>query len=268
MQKEQHPIDKIFVRKLEEMEGSPSAQSWDRLEKRLGQKKARKKGIIWLSYASAAAVVLLLGSLWLLAGRETEPVTPEIAVRNDNRQETVKSNPPVENGAVAQSTPTPKATRQLPAAEPEPKISPRHVPAKQETAERLAATKAPRKPKLTPKAASANQPDRQEEVPVITAPIEEQITRNTDTSPALRPVDKLPEPEEQTLVVVVQVPERSVDAAWEDAADAPEPGPAPRTRTGRLLEGLKKVKHGEFRELGLTPDHLLARFREKEKADR
>lgn len=142
------------------------------------------------------------------------------------------------------------------------------MPARQETQERLASTKAPQKPELNPKANPQEQPVRREEVPVITVPVEEPVARNTDTRPALQPVDKLPEPEEQTLVVVVQVPQQTLQAVREDAADAPEPSAAPRTRTGRLLEGLKKVKHGEFRELGLTPDHLLARFREKEKADK
>ncbi len=266
MRKEQHPIDNIFARKLEEMESSPSAHSWDRLEKRLGQKKTRKKGMIWLSYATAAAVVLLLGALWLIVNRENVPIMPEIAIHNDDKQETVKDNPPADNGSIAQSTPAPEATRQLPAAEPKPEVSPRTVPAQQKTAERLAVTKAPRKPKLAPKAEPQEQLVHREEVPVIAAPVEEQIARHTDPSPTLQPVDKLPEPEEQTLVVVVQVPEQTLEATGEDGADTPDA--APRTRTGRLLEGLKKVKQGEFRELGLTPDHLLARFREKEKADK
>ncbi len=84
----------------------------------------------------------------------------------------------------------------------------------------------------------------------------------------------MPAPEEQTLVVVVQLPAASSapQAAFAEetiaAEEEPvEPEAAPRTRTGRLLEGLKKAKRGEFRELGLTPDHLLARFREKGEKD-
>jgi hypothetical protein len=98
---------------------------------------------------------------------------------------------------------------------------------------------------------------------------EERIARNT-VRPA--PVAELPKPEEQTLVVVVQLPAASTtpktafaeETVGEEEEDAQA---APRTRTGRLLEGLKKAKRGEFRELGLTPDHLLARFREKGEKD-
>jgi hypothetical protein len=80
----------------------------------------------------------------------------------------------------------------------------------------------------------------------------------------------LPTPEEQTLVVVVQLPAASTtpkaslaEETVREEEELAESEAAPRTRTGRLLEGLKKAKRGEFRELGLTPDHLLARFREK-----
>jgi hypothetical protein len=92
--------------------------------------------------------------------------------------------------------------------------------------------------------------------------------------PAVKAVAELPAPEEQTLVVVVQLPAESSapKAAFAEETIAGEEEPAeseatPRTRTGRLLEGLKKAKRGEFRELGLTPDHLLARFREKADQD-
>jgi hypothetical protein len=105
---------------------------------------------------------------------------------------------------------------------------------------------------------------------------EAQLARNPVRSaePAVKPVAELPAPEEQTLVVVVQLPAESSapKAAFAEETLAGEEEPAgseaaPRTRTGRLLEGLKKAKRGEFRELGLTPDHLLARFREKGEKD-
>jgi len=89
-----------------------------------------------------------------------------------------------------------------------------------------------------------------EEAMALLSPVEEPIARTPD--PAVEPAVQLPEAEEQTLIVVVQLPE-----------ETEEPKPEPRTRTGRVLAGLKKVKRGEFRELGLSPDQVLARFREK-----
>jgi outer membrane biosynthesis protein TonB len=277
MSKEQQPIDKLFARKLEGLEGTPSPQAWNRLESRLGQKKTSKKGMIWLSYAAAAAVVLLLGALWVIFSRETPRPKPDIAVR-----EGIKQNPALRTVPPATSeTPNPAASAsgtgtlaQTPAAEPKQE---REIPATEivpapEKTERLATAEPSRERKPAIKSIPEVQPVRRPEAPAPRPAPEEQFARNT-VKPV--PVDQLPTPEEQTLVVVVQLPAENTtpkaafaEETFTDAEEPAETEAAPRTRTGRLLEGLKKAKRGEFRELGLTPDHLLARFREKgEKAD-
>jgi hypothetical protein len=277
MHKEQQPIDKLFARKLEGLEGTPSPQAWNRLESRLGQKKTRKKGMIWLSYAAAAAVVLLLGALWIIGSRETPGPEAPIAVQRPGGKPlpATRSLPPATgetarpSGVPAESiaqTPAPKPARNAPA--------PAELPAP-EPAERVANAQParPRKPAGQP--VPQAQPVRRPEAPAPLPAPEERVARNPVRSPepVANPVAVLPAAEEQTLVVVVQLPaEKGAPQAAlveETPADEEEPADeaAPRTRTGRLLEGLKKAKRGEFRELGLTPDHLLARFREKGEKD-
>ena len=276
MSKAQQPIDKLFARKLDELEGTPSPQAWNRLESRLGQKKTRKGGMIWLSYAAAAAVVLLLGALWVILGRETPgPDAGSIA------RETIKQTPVDPNANPPQAeTPGPSASQsaaenlaQAPVPEPEqaPAAPATAVPPAVEKTERLAHAKAPRGRQPAVKPIAEELPVRRSEAPAPLPAPEEQLVRNP-VRPA-EPVKDLPTPEEQTLVVVVQLPAENgapkAAFAGEAVAEAEpaESEAAPRTRTGRLLEGLKKAKRGEFRELGLTPDHLLARFRDKADQD-
>ncbi|CAA9330898.1 MAG: hypothetical protein AVDCRST_MAG56-7789 [uncultured Cytophagales bacterium] len=276
MSKAQQPIDKLFARKLDELEGTPSPQAWNRLESRLGQKKTRKGGMIWLSYAAAAAVVLLLGALWVIFSSETPSSQPGIAARETTKGTTAhpKANPP------KAETPRPSATQ--PAAEnlaQAPAPQPEEAPAAPATAmppaaektetktERLAHAGSPRgrQPVVT---TPDEQPVRRPEAPAPLPAPEEQMARNPVRT--AEPARELPTPEEQTLVVVVQLPADTgapkTAFAGEAVAEEEELAEAeatPRTRTGRLLQGLKKAKRGEFRELGLTPDHLLARFRDK-----
>jgi hypothetical protein len=136
----------------------------------------------------------------------------------------------------------------------------------EQKAERLAHAGTPRGRQRAVKPAADEQPVRRPEAPAPLPAPEEQMARNS-VRPA-EPVKELPTPEEQTLVVVVQLPadNGAPKTAFAEEAVAEEEEPAeatPRTRTGRLLQGLKKAKRGEFRELGLTPDHLMARFRDK-----
>jgi hypothetical protein len=187
-------------------------------------------------------------------------------------------NQPPATGETARPSDVPaESLAQTPAPAPKPE---RNVPA---TAELPAAGKTervanaqpsrPRKPagQTVPEA----QPVRRPEAPAPLPAPEERLAHNPvrSTEPVSKPVAALPAAEEQTLVVVVQLPAEKgapkAAFAEETPADEEEPAEdaAPRTRTGRLLEGLKKAKRGEFRELGLTPDHLLARFREKGEKD-
>jgi cytoskeletal protein RodZ len=279
MHKEQQPIDKLFARKLEGLEGTPSPQAWNRLESRLGQKKTRKKGMIWLSYAAAAAVVLLLGALWVIRSRETPGPQPPIAAQRQEGQQTpVTRNLPPATGETARPADAhAESLAQTPAASPQPaRKAPAtaELPAAKET-ERLANAETARHRKPARPAVPEAQPVRRPQAPAPLPAPEAQLALNParPTQPAAKTVAELPAPEEQTLVVVVQLPAESstpkaafaeeIIAGDEEAADEA----APRTRTGRLLEGLKKAKRGEFRELGLTPDHLLARFREKGEKD-
>lgn len=271
MHKEQQPIDKLFARKLEGLEGTPSPQAWNRLESRLGQKKTRKKGMIWLSYAAAAAVVLLLGALWVIRSRETPgPQAPIAAQRPAGKHTPATRHQPPATGETVRPMDAPaESLAQAPEPKPERKApAPAELPAPQKT-ERLANAEASRQRKPAGQTVPEAKPVRRSPAPVP-AP-EERLAHNPVRSPepAARPVAALPAPAEQTLVVVVQLPAEkgAPQAAFaeETLPDEEEPADeaAPRTRTGRLLEGLKKAKRGEFRELGLTPDHLLARFREK-----
>jgi cytoskeletal protein RodZ len=271
MHKEQQPIDKLFARKLEGLEGTPSPQAWNRLESRLGQKKTRKKGIIWLSYAAAAAVVLLLGALWVIRSRETPgPQAPVAAQRPGGAQTPATRKLPPATGETARPSDVPaESLAQTPAPEPKPERNvpaPAELPAAGKTEQLANAQPArPRKPAGQP--VPEAQPVRRAEAPAPLPAPEERLAHHPVRS--TEPVAALPAAEEQTLVVVVQLPAESnapkAAFAEETFADEAEPAgeAAPRTRTGRLLEGLKKAKRGEFRELGLTPDHLLARFREK-----
>ncbi len=279
MHKEQQPIDKLFARKLEGLEGTPTPQAWNRLESRLEQKKTRKKGMIWLSYAAAAAVVLLLGALWVIRSRETTGPQPPIAAQRPEGKQTpaVRNRPPATGETARPADVHAESLAQNPAPEPQPA---RKAPATAELpaagkTEQLANTESHRQRKPAEPAAPEAQPVRRPQAPAPLPAPEEQLARNTVRSaePAVKPVAELPAPEEQTLVVVVQLPAESsapqATFAEETIAGEEEPADeaAPRTRTGRLLEGLKKAKRGEFRELGLTPDHLLARFREKGEKD-
>ena len=275
MSKEQQPIDNLFARKLEDLEGTPSSQAWNRLESRLGQKKTRKKGMIWLSYAAAAAVVLLLGALWVILGRETPGPNPGIAVREGSKQNpALRTMPPAKDETAHPIPSNPESLAQTPAPEPKQEreaSAPEVLPAP-EKMERLATAQPSRGRKPVVKSVPEVQPVRRPEAPAPLPAPEEQLALNPVNPP---PVAQLPTPEEQTLVVVVQLPaaQATPKAAFTEENITGEEEPAeseatPRTRTGRLLEGLKKAKRGEFRELGLTPDHLLARFREKgEKTD-
>jgi cytoskeletal protein RodZ len=269
MRKEQQPIDKLFARKLEGLEGTPSSQAWNRLESRLGQKKTRKKGMIWLSYAAAAAVVLLLGALWVISARETPGPTPAVAVREGSKPTPALRTLPPATGETARPTPSdPGSLAQTPAPEPEQEHA---APATErlsspEKMERLANAGPSRDRKPVVKSIPEVQPVRRPEAPAPLPAPEATLAHHPVKS---APVAGLPTPEEQTLVVVVQLPAENTTpkAAFAEemlAEEEPvEPEAAPRTRTGRLLEGLKKAKRGEFRELGLTPDHLLARFRDR-----
>ncbi len=274
MRKEQQPIDKLFARKLEGLEGTPTPQAWNRLESRLGQKKTRKKGMIWLSYAAAAAVVLLLGALWVIFSRETPGPNPAVAVREGGKQNpALRTLPPAKDETARPAPSGPESLAQTPA--PEPKQE-REIPAPEalptpEKRERLATAAPSRDRKPVVKSISEVPPVRRPEAPAPLPTSEERMARST-VKPV--PVDQLPTPAEQTLVVVVQLPAESAvpkaafaEEALADEEEPAEPEATPRTRTGRLLEGLKKAKRGEFRELGLTPDHLLARFREKAEQD-
>ncbi|MBD0257805.1 MAG: hypothetical protein ICV83_18990 [Cytophagales bacterium] len=277
MHKEQQPIDKLFARKLEGLEGTPSPQAWNRLESRLGQKKTRKKGMIWLSYAAAAAVVLLLGALWVIRSRETPGPQPRIATqRQEGKHTPATRNLPPATGETARPADAPAESL---AQTPEPKPE-RKAPATAELSaaakpERLANAEAsrPRKPagQTVPEAQSVRRPQAPAPLPAPEEQLAHKPVRSAE--PVTKAVAALPAPQEQTLVVVVQLPaERGAPkTAFAEETIAPEEEPAdeaaPRTRTGRLLEGLKKAKRGEFRELGLTPDHLLARFREKGEKD-
>ncbi len=272
MSKEQQPIDKLFARKLEGLEGTPSPQAWNRLESRLGQKKTRKKGMIWLSYAAAAAMVLLLGALWVIFSHETPGPEPGIAVQGEGKQAPAPRTVPPATGATARPATSTSGTESLAlarATEPEQEWQERVtqvLPAPGKV-ERLAKAQRVRSRKPAVQSVPEAQPVRRPEGPAPLPAPEETLARNT-VQPA--PVAELPTPEEQTLVVVVQLPAASTtpkaslaEETVREEEELAESEAAPRTRTGRLLEGLKKAKRGEFRELGLTPDHLLARFREK-----
>lgn len=274
MSKEQQPIDKLFARKLEGLEATPSPAAWNRLESRLGQKKTRKGGMIWLSYAAAAAVVLLLGALWVIFSRETPAPQPGIAaVREGTRQSPALRTVPPATGET--HSPAPAGTGSL-AQTPAPKSSATGALPVPEKTERLATARPSRERKPVVRSLPEAPPAGRPEAPAPLPAPEERLAQNpVKPAPVVQPVAELPKPEEQTLVVVVQLPAESTPPkasfAGETLAEEEEPAEtqaAPRTRTGRLLEGLKKAKRGEFRELGLTPDHLLARFREKgEKAE-
>jgi len=269
MSKAQQPIDKLFARKLDGLEGTPSPQAWNRLESRLGQKKTRKGGMIWLSYAAAAAVVLLLGALWVILGRQTPGLEPGTIARQTTKQMPVDPNanlPKAETPSPSVSQPAAENLAQAPEPQQAPAVPPASEKMEQKT-ERLANAKAPHGRQPAAKPAADEQPVRRPEAP---AP-EERLAHNP-ARPA-EPAKELPTPGEQTLVVVVQLPAgngtpKAAFAGEAFAEEEPaETEAAPRTRTGRLLEGLKKAKRGEFRELGLTPDHLLARFRDKADQD-
>jgi hypothetical protein len=261
MSKEQHPVDKLFVRKLGDREATPSAEAWNRLQAGLGQKKRSKKGLIWLPYATAAAVVLLLGALWLLTTRQYNDTKPAIAVQpatqsgQDSQVATRLPNQPSTGEARPDQPATGSLTAQSPAVEAattEEKINP--APLAKTGSVRKANKKSgglPVQEGISPEAPIvANAPEAQ-----LSRPSEEKVT----------PVATLPQSEDQVLVVVVQIPEAATSDATENTPDQEMESPevAPRTRTGKLLESLKKVKQAEFRELGLTADNVMARFREK-----
>ncbi len=261
MSKEQHPVDKLFVRKLGDLEATPSAGAWNRLQAGLGQKKTSKKGLIWLPYAAAAAVVLLLGTLWLLTTRQYNETKPAIAVQpagQSGPDSQVAARVPGQPSAGEARPDQPAAgslAAQSPgdtAAAPEEKIDPAQ----------LAKTGSVRKGGKKSGVLRVKE-DISPETPIASLAPEAQLARQSEEK--IAPVAALPHSEDQVLVVVVQIPEAATSDAAENTPDQDmeTSEAAPRTRTGKLLESLKKVKQAEFRELGLTADNVMARFREK-----
>ncbi len=265
MNKQEHPIDKLFASRLQGLEPMPAANTWSRLEKGLQQKKTSKKGVIWWYCAAAVAVLILFGALLMgtdkqLGGINASDIASSLPDSQSASQEgkSLAESNPVEadhNSSVAVTpekqveslTETEKSALEKDFSVPSNKVT--------EAAQAVKSTKRP----VVKKEDALVKHEAQPKLPGQ-EPSEEMITQvdasdsNTITPPVAVPTDS-----EQTLVVVVQLPEEKEENAAQ--------GKGQRV-AGKLWENLKKVKHGEFRELGLAPDELMARFRDKRESEK
>ncbi len=263
MNKQEHPIDKLFASRLQGLEPTPAADAWSRLETGLQQKKASKKGVIWWYCAAAVAVLILFGAL--LMGTDTQLDGIHATDIASSLPDSQSSQP---DGTSSAETRREENNQKDPVAEVPQKESKRvaraEKPASQKTlsspGEKVAQVAQPARSAKQPAVKRDSAPVKQEEQVKLPGqePSEAMITQveapDTVTAPVSVPTDS-----EQTLVVVVQLPEEKGENV------APAKG---QRMAGKLWENLKKVKHGEFRELGLAPDELMARFRDKDKTDK
>lgn len=253
-------IDKLFSDKLRDLERTPSSQAWQTLNKQLEQKKTKKKGVAWYSYAAAAALVLVVVSVSIILNSTKTP-SSDVAIT------TPKIPMPEKEAGLIKETPIKTPATDLPAIEPAIKpLEKENLAAKKRSVKnpdnQLATIKKAPDKKASSAPAFTKGPSVSMEtiakIEVPTPAIDETVSQNQDLVEKLEQKKSTPE---TTLVVVVPLPEETP----ETEADVNEVNAKHQSKAGKLLGTLKKLKKGEFSELGINKENILALVKDRDK---
>jgi hypothetical protein len=271
----EHPIDNLFAQKLSNLEGSPSDNAWQTLEKGLSQKPRKKnKAILWFPYAAAAAIALLVVSVWLLSQQTS-------STRNTTGLATI------EQGKVGQKQNITATTSDTPAAKDQPNLLPKNEATQVQIAmqekvdkienqkEAVVKNKQGDSRKITTRPAERNIPEKNiptqpvvKEVeqtrglnPAITS-LENTVTQlEKDKQPSVVTPSSLTEQESTTIVVTVNLEEKleePEEMLIEETGEVQK-----KSRAGKFFSTLKKIKKGDFNELGIRPETIVAYVKDK-----
>jgi hypothetical protein len=268
---EDHSVDKLFARKLGNLEGTPSANAWQTLQKGLSQKARKKNRVaLWLPYASAAAIALLIVSVWLL--RQQLPGGGTTTIADNTQTETKKDQ---EGQPSIQTIPQIKDTEASLSdhSTREGQLAVGEKPAKKE-GEPKQHKQAEKAYERLPKGQIIDKSPAVKVVPE--KPIQEKLTKPTVTrlestvaglekQTAVLTPSSLTQTENTTLVVTVQL-EEETDIA-EVVEEIPEEEQTEQvekqSKAGKFFSTLKKIKKGDFNELGIKPEAIVAYVKDK-----
>lgn len=271
----EHPIDNLFAQKLGNLEGSPSENAWQALEKGLSQKPRKKnKAILWFPYAAAAAIALLVVSVWLLHQQTSGTRNPtglatteQVKIGQQKTRATIPDTPAEKDQT--NQLPKNKATEeQIAMQEKVDKIENRKeavVENKEGDSKKITTRPAERniaeKNKLTQPVIKEAEPKRTLN-PAITT-LENTVAQlEKEKQPALITPSSLAEKESTTLVVTVNLEEEPEEAEEEMLTE--ETGEVQKkSRAGKFFSTLKKIKKGDFDELGIRPETIVAYVKDK-----
>jgi hypothetical protein len=252
MNKEKHSIDDLFAGKLGQLEAIPSDDAWNKLQGRLQEQKKRKKGVIWWPYVSAAAVLLLIISFFLVNKQGEETGKPTIAT---NQQE---NSMPAKMDSITRDKNNTDNAQEVQSVNPVATLETKVLESLTEPA--------PEIKQITPAtvgtAAVARLQKQQKSVKVLDSlpdPTQEQIlvkqkTEILDTAAT----------HENTLFIVVQLADEATATSNQDNGEQR----SGTRKAEKFLSQLKKVKKGEFKELGIDANQIFALVRDKADRDK
>jgi hypothetical protein len=269
----EHHIDKLFAGKLGNLEGTPSANAWQTLEKSLSQKAGKKnKVVIWLPYAAAAAIALLVVSIWLLRQQMPGGIQTNSGLADRTKVELKDKQEKSVNQQVAPDAK--KTITQLPdTKEREGQIALQEPTAK---------TEMPEKVSVQPEKAMVKSTNRKEEnIKSVTTPVPHEVEQLRISKPSVNDlentvakIEKQPtlvtpaaftKEETMTIVVTVNLDEEVENITEEDNSEESEATrqAGKQSKAGKIFSTLKKIKKGEFDELGIKPETIVAYVKDK-----
>lgn len=245
--KSSNNIDKLFADKLSSLESTPSADAWMALEKGLQQRNKKKP--VWLPYSVAAAFTILIVSGVLLLNQKSDThvtvaVTQPEKVDADNKQTRLPEQAevqPEQKKELAQ----PQSTNPVQATSPE-QVSARKTD--KPAAEQKVLKPVESLPAIDKRIREPQQLPSLQHMP--------QTIARQHTTPTLSQAALTEEP--TTIVVTVDLDEPAPMLAEEPGLTEKEITPEKQGKAARLLSKLRKIKKGEFDELGINKENLLA----------
>lgn len=268
----ENPIDNFFAQKLGKLEGNPSENAWQALEKGLSQKSRKKnKAIIWLPYAAAATIALIIMSVWLLRQQTTGISNTGLA--NTGEVES-KKNP--EKPATIQDVPhTEDTITELPGNKNnegqlalQKKISKKEISPKENIRKEGMVTQEVDKAKIEKKSVShpiMEEANKEKIIQPAITPLETTIAQMEKQPTVITPSAFTTE-ESTTIVVTVNLDEETENVGEQ----VPEEGAEPvqkKTKAGKIFSTLKKIKKGDFDELGIRPETIVAYVKDRTSAN-
>ncbi|GAB4035535.1 hypothetical protein [Spirosoma gilvum] len=274
-QSEKQPIDDLFARKLGNMSLPPSADGFERLQARMGQRKPETRVVFWhnptiqRSMAAAACLVLvgLFGWLYKPSDTQTTGAENQVATNTTHKQtggqkakpktettEKVKEVQSISEDIKATGlTPSDQGEQLAIAEKPTAQVKPTNHPVLPSTGSHKSVTE-PIQPATHGSVLAQNKPvetlEKQDgginTSPTVTATISEQVA---EVKPTTKPVA----PAERVLVVTIAEPEALV-AARQAVKASTEEKPAvavaekqeKEPKTTGLWQQVKRFKEGEL----------------------